>query len=233
MGAAAGADSEGCGLPEQSSRRISKQGIEESLQLKRKLPLSILAAIPAAFLSLTAAGQVSSPSETAPAEPTERVFHYWASAGFGYTSLNQVNQSRGGLIGVQADVARDWGKHFALAADGGYYPHSIEVNPGKPVVAMVLFGPEFHAELYGNFSGFVRAWLGGEHSGGESQTPNISFAGGFGGGMEYKLSPRLSLRAGGDDIYSSFSQINNSPALGYSPHKRANARAALSVVYRF
>jgi hypothetical protein len=210
-----------------------QQGIEESSQLKRKLPLSILAAVPAAFLSLAAAGQVSSPSETAPPEPTERVFHYWASAGFGYTSLNQVNQSRGGLIGVQADVARNWGKHFALVADGGYYPHSVEVNPGKPNVSMVLFGPEFHAELYGNFSGFVRGWLGGEHSGGESQTPNISFAGGVGGGMEYKLSPRLALRATGDDIYSSFSQINNTPALGYSPHKRANARAAISVVYRF
>jgi hypothetical protein len=200
--------------------------------LNRKLPHSILAAIPAAFLSLAAAGQVSSPG-TAPAEQTERVFHYWASAGVGYTSLNQVNQSRGGLIGVQADVARDWGKHFSLLADGGYYQHSFEVNPGKPVVAMVLFGPEFHAELYGNFSGFVRAWLGGEHTGGESQTPNVSFAGGFGGGMEYKLSPRLSLRATGDDIYSSFSQINNTPALGYSPHKRSNARAALSVVFRF
>lgn len=201
--------------------------------MKRKLPLSILAVIPAALFSLTAAGQVSSPSGTAPAEQTERVYHYWASAGVGYTSLNQVNQSRGGLIGAQADFARDWGKHFSLLADGGYYRKSLRTNPGKPVVDMVLFGPEFHADLYGNFSGFVRAWLGGEHSGGENQTPNISFAGGAGGGLEYKLSPRLALRASGDDIYSSFSLINNSPALGNSPHKRANARAALSVVFRF
>ncbi|MGB6686291.1 MAG: hypothetical protein WBE76_00445 [Terracidiphilus sp.] len=201
--------------------------------MKRKLPLFILAAIPAAFLSLSAAGQVSSSSGTAPAEPTERVYHYWASAGVGYTSLNQVNQSRGGLIGVQADLARDWGKHFSLLADGAYYEQSVQTNPGKPSVELVLLGPEFHAELYGNFSGFVRALLGGEHTGGESETPNISFAGGFGGGMEYKLSPHLSLRASGDDIYSSFSVINNSPALGLSPHKRANARAAFSVVYRF
>jgi hypothetical protein len=199
--------------------------------LKRKLSLYVLAAFPAAFLCLPAAGQVSPPSETPSAPEAERVYHYSVSAGVGYTSLNQVNQSRGGLIGAELNLARDWGKHLGLLADGGYYEHSFETNPGTPSVEMVLFGPEFHAELYGHFSGFVRGLLGGEHTAGESAYPNISFAGGFGGGMEYALSPRLSLRASGDDIYSSF--VLDPQHLGYSPHKRSNARAALSVVYRF
>jgi len=76
-------------------------------------------------------------------------------------------------------------------------------------------GPWCNAELYGKVSGFAHGLLGGEHSGGESQTPDISFAGGAGGGLEYKLGPRLSLRASGDEIASSFSLIGNSKALGY------------------
>lgn len=199
--------------------------------MKRKLSLLFLAAIPAALLPLAAAGQVTPAGGTAPAEQAEHVYKYSASVGFGYTSLNQVNQSRSGLIGVELNLARDWGKHFGLLADGGYYSKSLQTNPGNPSVDMVLFGPELHAELYGNFGGFVRAWLGGEHTAGESAYPNISFAGGAGGGMEYKLSPRLSLRASGDNIYSSF--VLDPQHLGYSPHKRANARAAFAVVYRF
>ena len=51
--------------------------------------------------------------------------------------------------------------------------------------------------------------------------------------MEYKLNPRLSLRATGDDIAGSFSPINNTPALGYSAHLSWNPQASLSVVYHF
>jgi hypothetical protein len=47
------------------------------------------------------------------------------------------------------------------------------------------------------------------------------------------LSPRWLLRASGDYILSSFSLRNNSPQLGYSPHRRGNARASFGVAYRF
>jgi len=68
-------------------------------------------------------------------------------------------------------------------------------------------------------------WAGNIRAG-ESQTPNISLAGGFGGGMGVQAhlahshcvppattSPRH------------FSLTGNSPALGYSPHKHWNSRA--------
>jgi len=196
--------------------------------LKRKLLFSILALVPATFLPLAATGQVS------PTERPEPSYKYEVFAGYGYTSLNQVNQSRSGLQGVEASVTRDWGKYFGLTADGAYYKYPLKSgNPGTPSVDAVLFGPVIHAPLYGRISAFVRVLIGGEHSGGESQTPNISFAGGFGGGMEYSLGKRLSLRASGDDILSSFSLIGNTKALGYSPHERANGRASFGVVYRF
>ena len=38
---------------------------------------------------------------------------------------------------------------------------------------------------------------------------------------------------GGDYIGASFSVINNSPALGYSPHRTWNPRASFGAVYRF
>jgi hypothetical protein len=96
-----------------------------------------------------------------------------------------------------------------------------------------MFGPEIHANVYGKFNGFFHALLGGEHTGGEGETPNISFAGGPGGGLEYNLSPRLALRASGDYIGASFSLRNNTPELGNSPHRTWNSRASVGAVYRF
>ncbi|MGA3263873.1 MAG: outer membrane beta-barrel protein [Terracidiphilus sp.] len=205
--------------------------------MKRTLLLSILAMVPAALLSLAATSQVAQARKGATVEGGEPSYKYEFYAGYGYTSINQVNGARYGLQGVDLSVTRDWGKYFGIIADGGYYKYPLKAgsnpNPGNPVVDSVLFGPVFHANFYKRTSVFVRALLGGEHSGGENQTPNISFAGGAGIGMEYKLSPRLSLRASGDDIASSFSLINNSPSLAYSPHRTRSSRASFGVVYRF
>ena len=202
--------------------------------MNRTLLLSILAVIPAALLPLAAASQVAPARGSRSASEGESSSKYEVFAGYGYTSLNQVNESRSGLQGVELSVTRDWGKYFGVTGDGAYYKYPLVTgNPGDPSVYAVLFGPQLHAGLYGKVSGFAHALLGVEHSGGEKQTPNISFAGGFGGGLEYKLGPRLSLRASGDDIAASFSLINNSPALGYSPHKHWNSRASFGVVYRF
>jgi hypothetical protein len=209
------------------------RGDEEIRTLKRKWLISILALVPATLMPLAVMGQLA-PDRGTRTEPAALTFKYQVYAGFAYTSLNQVNQSRYGLIGVDLEVARNWGRYFALNADGAYYPTSYaNGNPGKPVVASVLFGPELHAPLYGKVNGFFRGWLGGEHSGGESQTPKVSFAGGLGGGLEYVMSPRWVLRMSGDQILSSFSVTNNSPQLGYSPHMRGNARASAGVAYRF
>jgi hypothetical protein len=131
-------------------------------------------------------------------------------------------------------VTRDFGRYFGLVAEGDYYRFALKSgNPGNPSIESVLFGPVLHANIYGKFGGFFHGLLGGEHTAGESQTPNISFAGGVGGGMEYSLTPRLSLRATGDIIGASFSLVGNSPELGNSPHKTWDSRAGFGAVYRF
>ncbi len=203
--------------------------------MKSKFLFSILAAIPAALMPLAAAGQVA--PERPPAERGAPTFKYEVFAGASYTSLNQVNTSRFGLIGGKFSITRDWGRHFGLSALGSYYkpPSSSSTpgNPGDPSVYAVFLGPEFHINIFGNFDGFAHALLGGEHAGGEHMTPNISFAGGGGGGILYNLSQHVALRASGDRIGQSFSLINNTPLLAYSPHKTWDAQGEFGVVYRF
>ena len=194
--------------------------------------------IPAALMPLAATCQISKAPRAASTDETTRTFKYEAFVGYGYTSLNQVNQSRYGLSGVTASVTRDWGRYFGVTAEGGYYRYpfstpEIANSTLVPTVESVLFGPVVHANIYGKFDGFVHGLLGGEHTGGTSQTPNISFAGGFGGGLDYALTPRFSLRASGDIIGASFSLVGNSAQLGNSPHKTWDSRASFGVLYHF
>jgi hypothetical protein len=215
--------------------------------------LSILSLVAAALLPLAANSQgfpfhrhhqhntveTAAPAETGEASP----YKYDAYLGFGYTSLNMVNGSRYGLMGAELAVTRYWGKHLGLVADGAVYEHPVSTPvvvgyTQSPTVDVVLFGPVFEAKFIGNTSIFARGLLGGEHVGGFNQSPNISFAGGAGVGMDYKLSNRLLLRAAGDDIASSFTLIGtpavpNPGANGLSPNRTRSSRATFGVVYKF
>jgi hypothetical protein len=211
---------------------------------------SILAIIPAVLIPLSAVSQVAPDTGQAPAEKAQPSYKYEVYAGFGYTSLNQVNQSRYGLIGVDLSITRDWGRYFGLSGIVNYYKPPLNIgggsptttstgittnngNPGDPSIYEVLIDPEVHADIYGPVSGFFHGGMGVEHTGGESETPNLSFAGGLGGGLTYRLSPHLAIRASGDKIGASFSLRNNTPALGYSPHRTWNSSGTIGIVYRF
>jgi hypothetical protein len=198
----------------------------------------------------------------APAEKPVSAHKYEIFTGFGYTSMNQVNQSRYGLMGANVSVTRDWGRFFGLTADGAYYrfpfSHPAIQNSGSltPWVDTVLLGPVVHAPLFGHIEGFAHVLLGAEHTGFTGSTavsssayPNISFAGGYGGGLDYKLSNHFYMRASGDDIESSFVgpiYLANPPppnpppptgacttTSGCSSNKHRNSRAAFGVVYKF
>jgi hypothetical protein len=221
-----------------SAARRTQRDFEECYPLKRTLLLAMLAVISAVTFSVPASAQVDREPKGPTADNVDADLKWEAYAGLAYTSLNNVTRSRYGLIGVKAGVTRDFGRFFGLTAEGSYYKYAVfasagNPNPGDPRLTSWLAGPVIHADIYGKFSGFIHGLVGVEHSGGESQIPDTSFAGGFGGGMEYKVNQRLSLRATGDDIGASFSPINNTPALGYSAHRSWNPQASLSVVYHF
>jgi hypothetical protein len=188
--------------------------------------------IPAALLPLAASSQVAPASGKGSAVQGESSYKYTVYAGYGYTSLNQVDQSRSGLQGVNVSVTRNFGKYFGLTADGADYKWSVKSgNPGTPTVQTVLFGPVLHANLYGKVDGYFHVLLGGAHTGGEGMTPKVSFAGGMGVGMDYNLNRRWAIRAGGDDIASSF--VADPNHLGYSTHEHWNGRGTIGVVYKF
>jgi hypothetical protein len=194
--------------------------------------------VSAALMPLAATSQVAPARRARSVDSGTPSYKYSVYGGLGFSALNQVNFSRSGLFGADVYVTRNFGKYFGVVADGSYYryPYTspvVQNSTMKPSVESVLFGPELHATLIGKYGGFVHGLIGGEHTAGTSQTPNISFAGGMGGGLEYALSPRLSVRASGDYIGASFSVTGNSKALGYSPHKTWNDRASIGVMYRF
>jgi hypothetical protein len=198
--------------------------------LKSKFLLLVLAPLLALLLPMAAMGQVA--PDRVPTVRTGPDYKYSAFVGWGYTSLNQVNQSRSGLQGVAASVTRDFSDHFGVTIDGGHYAWSVtSSNTGNPSVDLVMAGPVVHGDLYGKLSGFAHALLGGAHTGGVAIQPGVSFAGGFGVGVDYAKSPRFSFRLYGDDIASSFTLVPYQR--GFSPHMRWNARAGVGVVYHF
>ncbi len=214
--------------------------------MKRKLLLSILAMVPALFMPLAATSQLIHDREAPPAEKAAPTQKYEVFAGFGYTSTNQINQSRYGLMGPNISVTRDWGRFFGITADGAFYKYSIgkpaiQNSTLTPSIEAILIGPVLHANLFRHYDAFFHVLLGGEHLGGVNAYPDISFAGGVGVGIDYKLSPRFALRASGDDIASSFvapiypagSGNACTTTSNCSPHERRSSRASFGLVYKF
>ncbi len=200
--------------------------------MKRKMLLSILAAIPAALLPLAASSQIA--PEKPQSTTSEAQYKYELFAGWGYTSLNQVSQSTSGLQGVTILGTRNFGKYFGVTVDGGHYAWDVTAtNPVPSTVDLYLAGPVLHAPLYERLGIFVHGLLGAAHTGGDVViSPSYSFAGGVGVGLDYKLKPaHWGIRAYGDDIGSSFTVTPFQP--GYSPHLRWNARGSIGVTYKF
>ena len=198
--------------------------------MKSTLLLSILAVASAISVPMAARAQVA--PEKPPKDITGPDYKYEVYVGYGYTSLNQVNQSRSGLQGVSGSVMRDLGEHFGVKVDGGHYAWAVTAsNVGSPTVDLLLAGPVAHANLFEKWSAYAEVLLGGAHTGGVTIQPKVSFAGGFGMGVDYNKTARWSIRAFGDDIGSSFTLTPFQP--GDSPHMRWNARAGIGVVYHF
>lgn len=189
-----------------------------------------------ALAPLAAAGQVN--PEAAPTAEQASPYKYEAYLGVSYSRLRQVPVSYSGLLGGRMSLTRDWGKYFQLTGSVDYDKvgtgHGNLSTPGDPSIYTAMIGPGLHANLYDKLSGLIFAELGVEHTGGEQMSPNISFAGGFGGGLTYSLFPNLAVQLTGDRIGASFPlPDNNTAGQAGSTHRTWNARGTIGVVYRF
>jgi hypothetical protein len=192
----------------------------------------------AAALAPLAAGAQVNPDAGKTSEASQGPYKYEAYVGAAYSRIRQVPVSFSGLLGGKASLTRDWGKYFMLTASADYYRvgtgHSRLPNPGDPSVYTFLVGPGIHANLYENLSGQVFAELGGEHTGGESMSPNTSFAGGIGGGLAYNLTRNFAVQLTGDRVAASFPLPNNDAGgQAGSTHRTWNVRGTMGLVYRF
>lgn len=198
--------------------------------MKSKLLFLILAAASAIVVPISARGQVA--PERPPKDLTKPEYKYDAYVGYAYTSLNQVNQSRSGLGGIDVSATRGFGDHFGIKGDYSHYLWNVTAtNPGRPTVDMFLGGVVIRGNLFERWSGYAEGLIGGVHTGGVSIEPSVSFAGGGGVGLDYNRNARWSLRAYGDDIASAFTLVPFQP--GFSAHTRWNARAGIGLVYHF
>jgi len=153
---------------------------------------------------------------------------------YGYSSLNQVNQSRYALQGVQVGATQDFAKYFGVTGEyGDYFASTGGKNPGSPEVKNFLAGPVLHGPLFHKSELFVNVLLGVEHTGGETYVNNYSFSGGFGYGVTYSLSKRISIRAAGERLSDSYSLTGYSASSGASAHRHWNSRASFGLAYAF
>jgi len=195
-----------------------------------KLLLLIVAVASAVSVPMAASGQVA--PEKPPKDLSGPTYRNEVFVGWGYTSANQVNQSRSGLQGVTGSVKRDFTDHFGVKLDGGYYGWDVTAtnNPHFNEY-MFLLGPVIHANLFERWSVFAEGSMGGVHTGGVPIEPSISLAGGVGVGLDWNRNARWTVRMYGDDIASSFTLVPFES--GSSPHVRWNARAGIGVAYHF
>src|ERR1700733_7876525 len=120
---------------------------------------SFLAAASAIVVPFSAAGQVA--PERPPKDLSAPDYKYEVYVGYGYTSLNQVNQSRSGLQGISGSVMRRFGDHFGLKVDGGHYAWGVTgTNAGNPTVDLFLAGPVLRGNLFEKWSAYAEGLLG-------------------------------------------------------------------------
>lgn len=188
--------------------------------MKGKFLLSVLGVL----LPVSMAAQVAKP---AAADEKFDFSRYEAYAAFAYSGADQVKSSSaliGANIGVQAKLKR-W---FGANADFGEYGNST--GTVKPTVTTLMAGPEFYIPA-DNITGFLHVLFGGEHTGGVGAKPDVAFAYAVGGGFEYALSKKWSVRIAGDGIRAS--TVLDPTNQGFSPHPHTNPRATIGVSYKF
>jgi opacity protein-like surface antigen len=184
---------------------------------------------------VTAAGSYAQPPAMAPTGRTELF------GGFSYLIRNyQRGFASGGMPGWQASLDVPLRRSIGLAVEGaGYYqgnPYGSNFD-----LHFLSAGPQF-SKASGGRTLFGEATVGIAHLNGATGPAdtsvnvtiprlagNFAFAMTAGGGMEFRLTRRLRLRAGADYVYTNFTSTDNQ----IHGITNSNVRIAAGPVWRF
>ena len=128
--------------------------------------------------------------------------------GYSYMRLEGANLS-GGLVAVTGNLT----KRFGLTGEFGYYggTETVLVNNVSRRVSVskipFLFGPQFSFRSDSKLTPFVRALIGAARERGIEPETALSVS--FGGGVDYKLSDKVSWRVQGDYLITRKADTEN------------------------
>jgi opacity protein-like surface antigen len=158
--------------------------------------------------------------------------------GIGYTYMRSDIPSEGTLPinGILLSGNADFSRRFGIKAELGYSRNFDAFNSGRTAdLATYMGGPVFYPIRHRHYNVYTEALFGGARETGVNTAPNgvtilgfvNRFAWAFGGGVQYRVTPALSLRAGVDYLHTNF--FNSTAQI----QGQQNLRTAISVIYTF
>lgn len=159
-----------------------------------------------------------------------------AGGGYSYVNTSVPSQSRIGMNGITLTGNADFAGRFGIALDLGYVrnPDAFNTNHSADLL-LYMGGPVFYPVRKRNLHVYTHLLFGGARETGvnfESDGQLLTgyankFAWAAGGGLQYHLSPSVSLRVGADYLHSSFFNPN------ISVQGQSGIWPSVSLIYSF
>ena len=159
--------------------------------------------------------------------------------GVGYSYLGTSIPSNGsslGMNGVLLSGNADFGWHLGLKVEAGYNRAFDAFNTGHSADMLTYMGgPVFYPIRNRKYNVFAQALFGGARETGVNVANNGELVMGYtnrfawsaGLGVQYRITPALSLRAGAEYLRTTFYNTN------IVLQGQSNIRSSLSVIYTF
>jgi opacity protein-like surface antigen len=156
-------------------------------------------------------------------------------AGYSYVRANPATSGADGfsLNGGSASVAYNFNNWLSGVADFGGYTNSNILSSGTGgTLSTYLFGPRVSYHHYGRVTPFGEVLFGVAHTGANvlvTANSQNAFAMTVGGGIDYRLNSRFSIRpAKVDYLLTRFNEFGNTNRLTQN-----NLRVSTGIVFRF
>jgi opacity protein-like surface antigen len=159
-----------------------------------------------------------------------------ASAGYSYLHVGTPSLAAVGMNGINASMNADFTRRFGVKIDFGYArAFNVYGTTHDSDILTYMAGPIFYPVRHRSYNIYTQLLLGGARQTGINFAEDDIILHGFvnkfawaaGGGVQYRLTPSFSVRAGVDFLHSSF--FNSSSTI----QGQNTPRAMVSFVHTF